>query len=289
MITLFQNTDFQGSNQAFAKDKRDLAKTKVGDKPSSIEMTSSQDAVLLFKRPDWKGDVMYLRGPIKIADFGDLKGRRDAGFRNSITSLRQTPFRLDLNVSVVHKSGGKLPGYLRTRAFAESVIKKMISAANKFYRDHRALLELNLECLRFRESGKLFDIGGIEGWRFPGDWKQTGAIDVVFVNSFKKKEKVGWTRSPCWGKTVAVAGAVDLGSDNLNNLNVHSIGVTLVHEIGHYLGLSHNSALDDPTNLMYPEGDLDKTLSDFRLFTTQIEEMHTRLAKNISRKGDRHE
>jgi hypothetical protein len=60
----------------------------------------------------------------------------------------------------------------------------------------------------------------------------------------------------------------------------------LAHELGHYLGLTHNTANDQRKNIMFPE--ITQTLLEQTYLTVdQIREMHDRLANNITRKGDR--
>jgi hypothetical protein len=61
---------------------------------------------------------------------------------------------------------------------------------------------------------------------------------------------------------------------------------TLVHELGHYLGLSHNTADDKSVNIMF-ESSNGTGLGAKTLKPSQIEEMHQKLARNISRRGDR--
>jgi hypothetical protein len=63
----------------------------------------------------------------------------------------------------------------------------------------------------------------------------------------------------------------------------------LVHEIGHYLGLSHGSANDNANNIMFDSYTQGSGFTGKLLLPDQIREMHDRLANNISRKGDRDE
>ena len=54
------------------------------DKPSSIEMSSSSDEVLLFKNDNWHGGVLYLRCPRTVTDLGKKDEGGKFGFGNSI-------------------------------------------------------------------------------------------------------------------------------------------------------------------------------------------------------------
>ena len=108
-VTLFENTDFKGGSQSFAKNKASLKDTKVGNNPSSIKITGDEP-VLLFKKEDWKGGVLYVKGPKNVNDLGSKKAGGKSGFKNGITSLRRTPFDLDLNVTIVKNSKGEFPG-----------------------------------------------------------------------------------------------------------------------------------------------------------------------------------
>lgn len=60
-----------------------------------------------------------------------------------------------------------------------------------------------------------------------------------------------------------------------------------MHELGHYLGLTHGTANKDASNIMFDDGALNDDLSDKSLWNDQIREMQDRLANKLARKGDR--
>jgi hypothetical protein len=68
-ITIFEDENCRGQSRTVSGNIADL-KGQRADKPSSIEMTSDSEEVLLFKNDDWHGGVLYLRGPRTVADLG---------------------------------------------------------------------------------------------------------------------------------------------------------------------------------------------------------------------------
>jgi hypothetical protein len=93
-----------------------------------------------------------------------------------------------------------------------------------------------------------------EHWNAPGD-----GIDVFYVLAMENNiggksptpgscDKSGWDSGCCL--------PVHLDLEYVNWYRF--MGFSLAHELGHYLGLSHESSNGDPNNLMYPKGDLYK-------------------------------
>ena len=68
------------------------------------------------------------------------------------------------------------------------------------------------------------------------------------------------------------------------------MAMTLVHELGHYLGLGHRTANGDQNNIMFETGTLSTDtpiLPTLSLWNDQVREMQDRLANNLARKNDR--
>jgi hypothetical protein len=286
-ITIFKDKNCKGKSRAVNGNIADL-KGKAVDKPSSIRLTEDREAVLLFKNDDWHGGALYVRGPKTVEDLGDGKDGGRFGFGNSVRSIRHwtRPFELDLNVTVVKDEGGKLPGDWKTVAEARDSIEGMARVANAYFIAQRAILKLNVARVTFRTAPNLFTLSKLEHFVMPGEWTERGEVDVIFVNRFKKEGTLGRGKFPCWGQAIAIARTVnsDVGPDR--PLGLHEGPIILVHELGHYLGLSHNTADGKRKNLMFPELTQD-LLEDTYLTVDQIREMHDRLANNITRKGDR--
>jgi hypothetical protein len=281
-ITIFAKENCKGASKVLSGNIADL-KGKDFDKPSSIRLDDAGDAVLLFKNDDWHGGVLYLRGKRTVEDLGKGGDGGEWGFGNSIRSVRITPFQLDLNVTVV-KDGKLLPGAWTTEAQAEADIRAVIANANAFYSDQQALLRLEIARIRFRADAEKFEMNRNEG--LPNDWTERGEVDTVFVDRFTgDRGTIGRGQFPCRGQTVVVTGTTNAtrGADFTNS--VDDMTYILLHEIGHYLGLSHNTADDRQTNLMFDTKN--GSYSDKNLKPEQIEEMHQKLARNISRRGDR--
>jgi len=282
-ITIFEDENCKGESRTLSGNITDL-KGQRADKPSSIRLSSDEDEVLLFKNDDWHGGVLYLRGPKTVSDLGKKDEGGKSGFGNSIRSIRFTPFELDLNVTVVKDANGKLPGAWTSEAQARVGVEDVVTGANAFFTAQRALLSLEIARITFRTSDKQFTMNKNEG--VPNDWTEKGEVDVIFVNRFTgDKGVLGVGRFPCWGQTVVVAATANStqGADVVQS--VSDMVYVLVHEIGHYLGLSHGSANDNKSNIMYES--VQGIYKAQRLLPDQIEEMHEKLSRNISRRGDR--
>jgi Matrixin len=283
-ITIFEDENCRGQSRTVSGNIADL-KGQRADKPSSIEMTSASEEVLLFKNDDWHGGVLYLRGPRTVADLGKKDDGGKFGFGNSIRSVRITPFQLDLNVTVVKSEGGDLPGSWSSHAEAESAIEDIVTAANGFYTANRALLRLEIARITFRTSAKHFAISKLESWLLPGEWTERGEVDTIFVDRFTKEGTIGRAMFPCWGQGVLIAAKANATTGPDTEQSHAEMVETMVHEIGHYLGLSHNTSNDNPGNIMFPTAS--GTYKGPTLRPDQIEEMHEKLSRNISRRGDR--
>ena len=283
-ITIFRDKKCEGASQTVTSDLRDL-KGMPADKPGSIRMTDVRDAVLLFKNDDWHGGALYLNGAQTVSDLGSGKDGGRFGFGNSVRSIRISPFCVELNVSIV-THGEDLPGIWPTTWWAEGVVKDVVQRANGYLLAQNALLQMEIARITFRDDPKHFNVAGIEGWAFPSEWKRAGEIDVVVINSFAKESKAGRTPRPCFGKALVMAATATIEGVSTALAN-EFLAITLVHELGHYLGLTHATANKDTSNIMFDDGALNDDLSDKSLWNDQIREMQDRLANNLARKGDR--
>lgn len=72
----------------------------------------------------------------------------------------------------------------------------------------------------------------------------------------------------------------------MEDRSINQIARTLAHELGHYLGLSHGTGDGGAENIMTPS-DLGLNINSTTLTPDQIEEMQQKLARNLTRKGDR--
>ncbi|MBD0372048.1 MAG: hypothetical protein ICV60_14500 [Pyrinomonadaceae bacterium] len=250
-------------------------------------MSDVRDAALLFKNDDWHGGALYLNGAQTVTDLGSAKAGGRFGFGNVVRSIRVTPFFVNLNVSIV-TSGDDLPGIWPTTWWAEGVVKDVVERANAYLLAQNALLQMEIARITFRDDPKQFNISGTEGWAFPSAWKNRGELDVIVVNHFAKEGKAGRTPRPCFGQALVMAAKVTIdGVDTV--LTNELLAITLVHELGHYLGLSHGTANKDSNNIMFPDGSTTDVLSGKSLWKDQIREMQDRLANNLARKSDRKE
>ncbi len=276
-IQLFARENFRGDSQVIRSDCDTLRGTRVGNNPSSLKMTSDGDAVLLCKKKNWNGAVFYLRGKEDIADLGDTSDGGKQGFGNSVTSVRVTDFTVKLNVTVVTGDDGTLPGNWTTRSQVKSDINQMISMTNNFFKDEKALLNVKLSDITFRADEKRFRMNEKEWGSIPGSWKKAHLIDVVFPDSLEGAVGVG--SFPWHGKFCLVSAS---------RSTVDQMARTLAHELGHYWGLTHDSGGGKAANIM-TQSKNGKHINDSRLRDSQIEEIQQKLARNLTRQGDRFE
>lgn len=272
--TIFKGKDFRGASQVVIGDIRDL-KGRPPDKPGSIRFTSSPDAVLLFKNDDWHGGAIFIRGAKSVSDLGSAKEGGRTLFGNSVRPIRVTPFKLKLNISVL-KDGGEGPGSWASESAAHRSVREVVGLANAYYLAERALLQLEIARVTSRDDPAHFNLSGIEGWKFPGDWKQKGEADVIFVNRFEEEGTTGRTKNLCFGETVAVCATANPKGQPGEVMTTEDMAVTLAHELGHHMGLGHGTAGKDAANIMFKHGRLGNSLSDFELDDDQIREVHER-------------
>jgi hypothetical protein len=277
--TLYQDKDWKGKRLDVTRNYRSLKDTKLGNHPSSIMMTDADDAILLFGKEDWDGGVMYFRGVRKMASLGDLSAGGEFLKGNSVTSVRVTPFKVRLNVSVVTRNG-KMPGGHEDGDHVMTTFTKAMLTANFFFADQKAMLAMEIARTSFRDNPKKFDLTPTSASRFPADWKNPGEIDVVVCN--RLEGAYGMAKLPWWGKTVVVALADGDGERRAFGL----VARTLAHELGHFLGLGHGSGDGQAANIMTPS-DLGLPIDESVLWPEQIEEMQTKLARNLARQGNR--
>jgi hypothetical protein len=287
-ITIFKDKDCNGGSQVVNGNIRDLKDTPA-DKPGSIRLTQTIESVLLFKNDDWHGGALFIRGKKTVSDLGSAKEGGRFGFGNSIRSVRFTPFTLKLNATVV-KNGDKLPGvWVPNELWTDFAVEDVVKRANSYYSAQHALLNLEIARIIYRDDCKHFDLTGPEAWKFPGDWKRKGEVDLIFINRFEKEGKIGNGKPPCFGQALVVATVANLERQPDQILTNEDMAVTLAHELGHYLGLGHGTADKNANNIMTEEVTLGTPLSNYSLWDDQIREMQDRLANHHTRRGDRND
>lgn len=285
-ITLFQDKNFRDRSMAVTQSVADLKDVSIGKNPSSIRLTAAAESILLYTQKDWDGDVHYLRGPAGVADLGSKDAGGEFGFGNSVRSVRITPFRLRLNVNVIRNEAGELPGQWATGT-EQSRMQAIVTRINSFLTAQRALLTLEIARVTLRTSNAKYNLSLTDQFRFPAEWRNTHEVDVMVVNQFERDGLVGVGKLPHFGHTVMAAATFIDGNGEQQLLPDATIAYTLIHELGHYLGLQHNTANGSSANLMFPE--VINGLSGVSLSTAQIEEMQQKLARAVARGGDRHE
>lgn len=274
-ITLFAKPNFDGDSQTISNDRDTLRGTKVGNNPSSIKMTEDDDVILLCKKHNWNGEVLYLRGKHEIRDLGDPDKGGKRGLGNSITSVRVNPFTVEVNVTIVTGDDGTLPGTWASRTEVTRDIDNIISLANDFYKNEKALLKVELSDLTFRADEKRFRMSEKEWGSIPGSWKKAHMVDVVFPDTIEGA--VGLGNYPWHGKFCLVSA---------RRSTVDEMVRTFVHELGHFWSLTHDSGGGEAANIM-TQSKSGKNLASSRFRDAQIQDIQQKLARNLARQGDR--
>lgn len=283
-ITLFKDKDFKGPSQIVTGDIRDL-KDKPADKPGLMKLSESTDAVLLFKNDDWHGGALFARGEESISDLGSAKEGGRMLFGNSVRSVRITPFKLRLNISVV-TDGDTFPGIWPNELWADAAVRDVVERAKNFFLAQRTLLYLEIARITYRNDARHFNLSNIESWKYPNDWKRKGEVDVIFVNRFEEETTLGCTKMLCFGETVVVSVTANIKDQPDQVMTNEGMAEVLLHELGHHLGLGHGTADKKQTNFMYKDW-LGKPLADLEIEDDQIREMQDRLANHLTRRGER--
>jgi len=283
-ITLFADKNYRGKSLVVTRNWRDLDDATVGRNPSSLTMSSDNDAVLLFKGKDWDGGVMCFRCKRSMTSLGKKSEGGELLAGNTVASVRVTPFTLKLNVSVVTthdnprdlKSPVRYPGDYDSEAQVRINLGKAVLTANQFFARENAMIELAIADVHFRMNDGLFEPTVAKvSTSVPGGWKVKRQIDVIVVHSLKGA--YGVAKMPWWGQIVVI---------EMKDRFIGQVARTLAHELGHFLGLPHGSGDGAAKNIMTPSDQglpIDQTV----MLDEQIEEMQQKLARNLTRQGDR--
>lgn len=282
-ITLFQDRNFRDRSMVVTRSVADLQDVSIGANPTSIRLTGSGEAILLYTQKAWDGDVHYIRGPASVEDLGSNSAGGESGFRNNVRAVRITPFRLRLNVNVVRNESGELPAQWPVGTQQER-LDAIVGIANDLLAAQRSLLTLQIARITLRTSNAKYNLSLIDQLGFPGAWRNRHEVDVMVVNQFERDGQAGVAKLPHFGQAVVVAASVaSPATGGQIALSDAVLGRILAHELGHYLGLVHHSAGGDEANLMDPSP------SAADLSTAQVETIQQTLANALGRGGDRHE
>jgi hypothetical protein len=284
-IRLYESRKFQGKSLVINRNYRTSGDTAPGKNPSSLTMTGSGDAILLFKKEDWDGGATHRRGKRNMTSLGKTSQGGEFLSGNTVASVRVTPFTLKLNVNVVTKladpeswrtSGYGYPGDMPGEASVESAFGKAVLIANSFFQRERAMIDLRVARYRYRYDDAKFDMTEWEAGSFPPDWKSPpGEVDVIVCNTIT--HAYGLAEPPWSGKLVIV---------EMLDRSIDQIARALAHGIGHHLGLSHGSGDGAAANIMTPSI-RGRAIDESVLTPEQVEEMQRKLARNPTRQGDR--
>ncbi len=279
-ITLYSRTKFRGDSSVIGMDYPELRDIAVGRRPTSMIMTSANDAIVLFKNDNWHGGAMHRRGAQRIEDLGSRKEGGQLTFGASVASARITPFRFLFNVTVVTNSAGTLPGGFSNLASVTAHLTAMIARLNAWYAREKALLEAEIAELNARADDEHFLLSSKEADNFPISWLNRKQVDLIVVNSFVDSQ-IGEGSFPWRGQTI-VTSLLNGAEGPL--IPPGSLAMNVAHELGHFFGSEHPSVSVIPTNIM-TQGleDINNRVAD----SEQIGEWHEKLARNLTRRGNR--
>gem|GEM_PF-2274994 len=280
-VTLFAKPDCRGDSSNIGRNVADLKDRAVGRNPSSMRMTSTNDAILLYKKQDWRGGVMFRRGRQTIGKLGSPNQGGRNTFGNNIASARVTPFFVNFNVSVVTKEDGTLPASWNSQSEANTFLAEMCLHLNNWLEREQALLQVRFARTSFRPNDNKFDLRN-NGASFPASWKNAREIDAVIVNSFRNATTVGKGKFPWWGKVIV--SSTRWGGSSANVMQPEEMAMNVAHELGHFLGSTHNSGGGLSSNIMTQGLE---AINNRQLSVDQIQEWHTKLSRNLTRRRNR--
>lgn len=248
---------------------RDMSRFDSGSKlgsTASIKLTSDADRILLFKKKDWDGDVMYLSGKQSVADLGDPKQGGKQGFRNSVSSVRVTNFGVGVRFHVIKRSDGARPRHKMSDQELENYLGKIRYAASRILEDE-ALIRLKDDGIVYTVNDELFN-AKCNPDRLNEIYPDlaAGRAHVFIPNTLNKLGCAG-TRN--------INPAFFLASSTENH-TMNEIARTLAHEFGHSWGLNHDGNVDG-SRLMTQTADADKE-NNTRLVRSQVETVHEGLS-----------
>lgn len=274
-ITLYRKPDFNGDSFRVTGNRAELKSTPVKNGSSSLSMTSSSDRGLFFKDKDYKGGVMFRAGSWGISKLSSKAKGGKMGFGDTLSSVRLTPFDVKVFVTVLQDDAGAFPGSLSSEAATIQYLDDIFGEANALWAP--GLIRLQRRGTLFRRSSKFYDMKGeAVQLALKSGWKQAGHINVFLVNSMSGALGM---QIACSGKTIVLV-----------QKPVAEAGNTLAHEVGHFLGLSHDSAQRDRENVMQGPGKGRNWWVGRREFSPQqIEDAHETLSKHITKKVVREE
>jgi hypothetical protein len=276
-IILYSRKEFHGNVMRVNADLPNLKDTELKGAPTSLDITADGDRLLLFKQKNYDGACIFRRGKAQIANLGDKDGGGKLGFGNTITSVRLTPFSVDINATFIKNGKGDLPGALSSENDAQLLAEQVVAQAGDLWKPF--LMQLSLVSIEFQTDDRHFDVDLDRLVRFPLSFYKKNHVNVFFINSFRKA--LGITRPPCLGESIALTLTKEGATAGKEIL-----GCTLAHEFGHHIGIHHPGAKNDPTNIM--NCPLEFPLANVRnLSDEQVSDAHTTLARNPARRGQR--
>jgi hypothetical protein len=256
-ITLFARRDFKGDDIT-GFDLSHFSQIAHPMVPTSIRMTGASDRILLFTRPNWQGRAMFLSGMQSVEHLGHRDDGGEAGFGNTISSMRVTPFRLKLRFHVITNEAGNLPGGFTSRASLDAAISNIVTRANGIWSpnminiEHESTVVVN-DLPQYFEIPHGYWTAVTRHRRF--DRLDAGA-NIVLVDRINANAD---------GKAIS-----HLVTDMVA-FEASGSGTVLAHELGHFFGLVHRNRQQG--NLMQ------HSISDINLTQREIEEAHENFAR----------
>ena len=228
-IKLFPQRNLQGKYTIIKNDKQRFTGPYLALGASkSMELTSDNDRIILFKNNNWDGEAMFRSGKQVINDLGNESGKGKAGFDKGFRSLRITNFKIRMKYHIIMKSDGTLPGNEPSKQSIEMKIGKLHIMASNIWK--QGLISwVNDGCI-YEEDNDLFEARCGDLIANPNYYIAQSHCYPFIVD---KLNKLG-----CAGPRWKVSGFLSqLRKDNNLNLNAR----TWAHELGHQLGLGHGS------------------------------------------------
>ena len=141
-ITLFQDKNFRDRSMVVTANMADLKDVSIGANPSSIRLTGSGEAILLYTQRDWDGDVHYVRGPASVADLGSAVPA--ASSASATTSARCVRPRSGCDSTSTSPATSPVSPAQWAPGTQQARVESIVGRANELLTGQRALLRLEI-------------------------------------------------------------------------------------------------------------------------------------------------
>ncbi len=266
-VTLHRGFSSAGKSQAFARNKRNLNDTRIGNNKARSVTLTKDSKVVLFRKKDYKGPAVWIRKSVGNLESVPI-GKMEVDFDKKAKSMIVKPLTIPVSVKVITKNG-KLPGGYKSLAKIESDLDGVIEIQNNTTWKNTLIKFEILDVYKVGNKPEFFSFNYDKKVKMRSELRRIqqdpNSIDLYIVDNLVN----------AGGFATSVKGKEQLGccltAKNINKWD----GRKLSHEFGHHLGLSHNEK--SKINLMT------SGVNENKLTIKQINIMHEIIANDMKK------